>query len=67
MLSPEWTLYNILELRFLQKAKVSEVAQRLALSEPDLYRKQQIAIDAVADTLISMENAALQAEPDAST
>ena len=67
MLSPEWTLYNILELRFLQKAKVREVAQRLALSEPDLYRKQRIASDAVADTLISMENAALQAEPDGST
>jgi hypothetical protein len=67
MMSPEWTLYNILELRFLQKAKVSEVAQRLALSEPDLYRKQRIAIDAVADTLISMENAALQAESDSPT
>jgi hypothetical protein len=56
MMSPEWTLYNILELRYLQKAKVSDVAQRLALSEPDLYRKQRNAVNAVADTLLSMEN-----------
>jgi len=55
LLSPEWTLYNILDLRFVQKAKVREVAQRLALSEPDLYRKQRVAIDAVVDTLLSME------------
>ena len=55
LLSPEWTLYNILELRFVQRAKVSEVAQRLALSEPDLYRKQRYAVNAVADTLIGME------------
>ncbi|MEP7290316.1 MAG: hypothetical protein ABI835_00980 [Chloroflexota bacterium] len=55
LLSPEWTLYNILELRFVQRARVRDVAQRLALSEPDFYRKQRIAIDAVADTLIGME------------
>ncbi len=55
LLSPEWTLYNILELRFVQRARVREVAQRLALSEPDFYRKQRVAIDAVADTLIGME------------
>jgi hypothetical protein len=55
LLSPEWTLYNILELRFVQRAKVSEVAQRLALSEPDLYRKQRYAVNAVANTLIGME------------
>lgn len=56
LLSPEWTLYNILELRFVQKAKVREVAQRLALSEPDFYRKQRFAVDAVADTLLGMES-----------
>lgn len=56
LLSPEWTLYNILDLRFVQKSKVREVAQRLALSEPDLFRKQSIAIGAVADTLLGMEN-----------
>lgn len=55
MLSPEWTLYNILDLRFLQKVKVRDAAQRLALSEPDLYRKQSIAVGAVAETLMGME------------
>jgi hypothetical protein len=55
MLSPEWMIYNILDLRFIEKLKVRDVAVRLALSEPDLYRKQRIAIEAVADTLIEME------------
>jgi hypothetical protein len=52
MLSPEWTIYNILELRYVENLKVREVATRLALSEPDFYRKQRIAIEAVADTLL---------------
>ncbi len=56
LLSPEWTIYNILELRFVEKNKVRDVATRLALSEPDLYRKQRVAIEAVADTLIMMES-----------
>ncbi|HLV36674.1 MAG TPA: hypothetical protein VKY59_16240 [Spirillospora sp.] len=56
LLSPEWTIYNILDLRFIEKHKVRDVAARLALSEPDLYRKQRVAIEAVADTLISMES-----------
>ena len=55
--SPEWTLYNILDLRFMQKIKVRDVAARLALSEPDLYRKQRAAIEAVANTLTEMEQA----------
>ncbi|MBZ0294455.1 MAG: hypothetical protein K8L99_17965 [Anaerolineae bacterium] len=57
MLSPEWTIYNILDLRFIEKHKVRDVAARLALSEPDLYRKQRIAIETVADTLMEMEMA----------
>jgi hypothetical protein len=56
MTSPEWTIYNILEQRFIEKNKVRDVANRLALSEPDLYRKQRTAIEVVADTLIDMEN-----------
>ena len=56
-MSPEWTLYNILEMRFLKGQKVKEVATRLALSEADLYRKQRAAIDAVANTLYGMEEA----------
>lgn len=57
LLSPEWTLYNILEMRFVRGAKVKEVGSRLAMSEADLYRKQRVAIDAVADSLLEMEQA----------
>ncbi|HEY66881.1 MAG: hypothetical protein DRI79_03435 [Chloroflexi bacterium] len=55
MTTPEWILYNILELKFLQGRKVREIAQRLAMSESDLYRKQRVAIEAVAQTLAEME------------
>jgi len=55
MTAPEWILYNILELKFLQGRRVHEVAMRLAMSESDLYRKQRIAIEAVAQTLAEME------------
>lgn len=55
MKNPEWLLYNILRLRFLEKRKVRETAQRLYMSEANLYRKQNVAIEAVADTLIEME------------
>jgi hypothetical protein len=55
MTTPEWLLYNILELKFLQGRKVREVAQRLAMSESDLYRKQRVAIEAVAQVLAEME------------
>lgn len=56
--APEWLLYNLLELRFLQGRKVREIAQRLALSESDLYRKQRAAIEAVAMVLAEMERRA---------
>ena len=55
MTGPEWLLYNILELKFLQGRRVREVARRLAMSESDLYRKQRVAIEAVAQTLAEME------------
>ncbi|MCX7681457.1 MAG: hypothetical protein N2508_05750 [Anaerolineae bacterium] len=55
MTTPEWLLYNILELKFLQGRRVREIAQRLAISESDLYRKQRVAIEAVARALIEME------------
>ena len=51
----EWVLYNILEMRFVQGHKVREIAQRLAMSESDLYRKQRIAVEAVAASLSKME------------
>jgi hypothetical protein len=28
----------------------------MSMSEPDLYRKQRLAIEAVADTVLAMEN-----------
>ncbi len=55
MTTPEWILYNILELKFLQGRRVREIALRLAMSESDLYRKQRVAIEAVAQTLVEME------------
>ena len=51
----EWILYNILELKFMEGRKVREVAMRLAMSEADLYRKQRVAIEAVANAIIEME------------
>ncbi len=55
MTAPEWILYNILELKFLQGRRVREIARRLAMSESDLYRKQRIAIEAVSQMLVEME------------
>ncbi len=55
MTAPEWILYNILDLKFLQGRRVREIARRLAMSESDLYRKQRVAIEAVARTLAEME------------
>lgn len=51
----EWILYNILEMKFLEGRKVREVAIRLAMSEADLYRKQRIAVEAVAKAINDME------------
>jgi MFS family permease len=54
----EWILYNILEMKFLEGRKVREIAMRLAMSEADLYRKQRVAIEAVAQAIIEMERQA---------
>jgi hypothetical protein len=51
----EWILYNILEMKFIEGHKVREVAARLAMSEADLYRKQRVAVEAVAKTILEME------------
>jgi hypothetical protein len=51
----EWILYNILDLKFIEGRKVREVASRLAMSEADLYRKQRVAIEAVAKAILDME------------
>jgi hypothetical protein len=49
-------MYNILDLKFVQGLRVRDIAQRLAMSEADLYRKQKLAIEEVARTLSEMES-----------
>lgn len=51
----EWILFNILEMKFIEGRKVRDVAARLAMSEADLYRKQRVAIEAVAKAILEME------------
>ncbi len=51
----EWILFNILEMKFIEGRKVREVASRLAMSEADLYRKQRVAVEAVAHAILEME------------
>ena len=53
----EWLMYNILEMRFLQGKRVRDTAERLAMSESDLYRKQRAAVEEVARQLALMEEA----------
>ncbi len=53
--SSEWLVYNILDMRFVQGLRVLDIARRLAISESDLYRKQRVAVTAVAKTLAEME------------
>ncbi len=60
----EWLMYNLLEMKFLEGRKVREIAMRLAMSEADLYRKQRVAIEAVATAIVDMEK---QARKDQST
>ncbi|HRE47826.1 MAG TPA: hypothetical protein PLD47_08875 [Aggregatilineales bacterium] len=60
---PEWTLYNVVEMRFVQGKKVRDVARQLSRGEADIYRKQKIAIDQIAQTIAEMERAALQDSP----
>jgi len=51
----EWILYNILEMKFIEGRKVRDVAARLAMSEADLYRKQRVAVEAVAKAILEIE------------
>lgn len=51
----EWILYNILDLKFMEGKKVREIALKLAVSEADLYRKQRVAIEMIADIIVQME------------
>lgn len=54
----EWILYNILEMKFMEGKKVREIAMRLSMSEADLYRKQRVAVEAVANAIQDMEQKA---------
>ncbi len=62
MRSQEWLLYNILQMRFIKKRRVRDTARSLYISEANLYRKQNLAIEAVADALLQMEQDA-QTQP----
>jgi hypothetical protein len=62
----EWILYNILELKFLEGRKVREIAIRLSMSEADLYRKQRVAIESVARSIVEMESQATADRPEGS-
>ena len=55
MTATEWLIYNILDLKFVQGLRVRDIAQRLAMSEADLYRKQKLAVEEVSRTLSEME------------
>lgn len=50
-----WLVYNILELKFIRGLRVRDIAARLAMSESDLYRKQRVAIEALAGQLAALE------------
>jgi len=42
-------------MKFLEGRKVREIAIKLSMSEADLYRKQRVAIEAVANKILEME------------
>jgi hypothetical protein len=42
-------------MRFIKGRKVREIADQLAISESDLYRKQRVAIGHLAQVLSEME------------
>jgi len=52
----EWLVYNILDMRFVQGQRILDISRRLSMSESDLYRKQRVAVAAVARTLAEMES-----------
>ena len=69
MTTADWILYNILEMRFLRGLRVRDIAGRLAMSESDMYRKQRVAINQVAQVLADMEQSetALEKESESSS
>ncbi len=55
----DWTLYNVLDMRFVEGQKVVEVAGKLHMSEANVHRKQRVAIEQVAQRITDMEQHAL--------
>ena len=55
MTASEWVVYNILDTRFIQGRPIRELADRMAISESDFYRKQRAAIEQLAQALVKME------------
>ena len=55
MTASEWVIYNILEMKVIQGRRIREIADRLAISESDLYRKQRAAVQQLAKVLAAME------------
>jgi len=51
----EWLLFNIIDYKFLEGWKVRDLCRKLSLSEADFYRKQKIAVSAVADQIMIIE------------
>jgi hypothetical protein len=56
MTASEWVVYNILEMKFIQGRPIREIADRMAMSESDFYRKQRAAIEQLAKALVAMES-----------
>jgi hypothetical protein len=48
----------------MEGKKVREIAIKLAVSEADLYRKQKVAIEKIADILVQMEMQATGRNPE---
>lgn len=61
----EWLLYNILELKFVRGLTSRDIARRLDMSEASLYRKQRLAVDALAQQLAQIESGGREKPPDA--
>jgi hypothetical protein len=51
----EWILYNLLVMKYLEAKKVKEIANKLSISEADLFRKQKVAITEAGKIILDME------------
>jgi len=51
----EWILYNLLVMKYLEAKKVKEIANKLSISEADLFRKQKVAITETGKIILELE------------